>query len=53
MMFLLLWYWACEKLEKVHPLQGGYLRRKYRKDRRPTMLPRKSAGVSIRKYDKL
>jgi radical SAM superfamily enzyme YgiQ (UPF0313 family) len=37
MMFLLLWYWACEKLEKVHPLQGGYLRRKYRKDRRPTM----------------
>ncbi len=37
MMFLLLWYWACEKLEKIHPLQGGYLRRKYRKDRRPTM----------------
>ena len=37
MMFLLLWYWTCEKLEKVHPLQGGYLRRKYRKDRRPTM----------------
>ena len=23
MMFLLLWYWTCEKLEKVHPLQGG------------------------------
>lgn len=37
MMFLLLWYWACEKLEKVHPLQGGYFRRKYRKDRRPGM----------------
>ena len=35
MMFLLLWYWTCEKLEKVHPLQGGYLRRKSRKDRRP------------------
>ncbi len=39
MMFLLLWYWACEKLEKVHPLQGGYLRRKYRKDRRPSLPP--------------
>ncbi len=37
MMFLLLWYWACEKLEKVHPLQGGYLRRKYRRDRRSSM----------------
>ena len=37
MMFLLLWYWACEKLEKVHPLQGGYFRRKYRKERRPGM----------------
>ena len=35
MMFLLLWYWTCEKLEKVHPLQGGYLRRKSRRDRRP------------------
>ena len=35
MMFLLQWYWTCEKLEKVHPLQGGYLRRKSRKDRRP------------------
>jgi radical SAM superfamily enzyme YgiQ (UPF0313 family) len=37
MMFLLLWYWACEKLEHIHPLQGGYLRRKYRLERRPTM----------------
>jgi hypothetical protein len=34
-MFLLLWFWGCVKLEKVHPLQGGYLRRKYRRDRRP------------------
>jgi hypothetical protein len=34
-MFLLLWFWGCVKLEKVHPLQGGYLRRKYRLDRRP------------------
>jgi hypothetical protein len=34
-LFLLLWFWGCVKLEKVHPLQGGYLRRKYRRDRRP------------------
>jgi hypothetical protein len=32
---LLVWYYGCFALEKVHPLQGGYLRRKYRKDRRP------------------
>jgi radical SAM superfamily enzyme YgiQ (UPF0313 family) len=35
MLFLLLWYYACIALEKIDPLQGGYLRRKYRKDRRP------------------
>jgi radical SAM superfamily enzyme YgiQ (UPF0313 family) len=37
MLLLLLWYYTCIELEKVDPLQGGYLRRKYRKDRRPTM----------------
>jgi radical SAM superfamily enzyme YgiQ (UPF0313 family) len=37
MLMLLSWYWGCIELEKVHPLQGGYLRRKYRKERRPTM----------------
>jgi hypothetical protein len=36
-LFLLIWYYGCYALEKVHPLQGGYLRRKYRKDRRPPM----------------
>ncbi len=36
-LFLLLWYYGCFALEKVHPLQGGYLRRKYRKDRRPEL----------------
>jgi hypothetical protein len=35
MMFLLLWFWGCVTLERVHPLQGGYLRRKVRTDRRP------------------
>jgi radical SAM superfamily enzyme YgiQ (UPF0313 family) len=36
MLLLLTWYWGCIELEKIHPLQGGYLRRKYRKERRPT-----------------
>ena len=36
MMFLLLWFWGCVTLEHVHPLQGGYLRRKVRTDRRPS-----------------
>ncbi len=37
MLLLLLWFYACIRLENVDPLQGGYLRRKYRKDRRPSM----------------
>ena len=37
MLLLLLWFYTCIRLEKVDPLQGGYLRRKYRKDRRPTL----------------
>ena len=36
-LFLLIWYYGCYALEKVHPLQGGYLRRKYRRDRRPPL----------------
>jgi hypothetical protein len=49
MLFLLLWYYGCIALEKVHPLQGGYLRRKYRKDRRPT-LPLESPFVFYPRY---
>ena len=30
-----LWFYGCQKIEKVHPLQGGYFRLKYRTDRRP------------------
>ncbi len=30
-------FYACQVVEKVHPLQGGYFRRKYRLDRRPTL----------------
>jgi hypothetical protein len=35
MPFLLMWFYYCIVLEDVDPLEGGYLRRKYRKDRRP------------------
>jgi hypothetical protein len=49
MLFLLSWYWGCIALEKVHPLQGGYLRRKYRLERRPT-LPRENPLVFYSKY---
>ena len=38
-LFLLVWYYGCAELENIHPLQGGYLRRKYRRDRRPPMPP--------------
>ena len=34
-LFLMLWFHSCIKLEGVHPLEGGYFRRKYRRDRRP------------------
>jgi radical SAM superfamily enzyme YgiQ (UPF0313 family) len=37
MMMKLFTFYACYKVEGVHPLEGGYLRRKYRRDRRPTM----------------
>ncbi len=49
MLFLLIWYYACITLEKIHPLQGGYLRRKYRKDRRPT-LPVERPGLFHLRY---
>jgi radical SAM superfamily enzyme YgiQ (UPF0313 family) len=49
MLFLLLWYYACDALEKVDPLQGGYLRRKYRKDRRPGM-PIESRWIFYPRY---
>ncbi len=49
MLFLLLWYYACIKLEKIDPLEGGYLRRKYRRDRRPT-LPVESPFVFYPRY---
>jgi radical SAM superfamily enzyme YgiQ (UPF0313 family) len=41
MVTLLAWFYLCFALERTDPLQGGYLRRKYRKDRRP-MFPREN-----------
>ena len=37
MMLFLVWFWGAVFLERVHPLQAGYLRRKVRADRRPGM----------------
>jgi hypothetical protein len=37
MITLLLWFHFCVKEEHIDPLQGGFFRRKYRKDRRPTL----------------
>jgi len=37
MMFLMLWFYGCHKFERLHPLEGGYFRHKYRLDRRPGM----------------
>jgi hypothetical protein len=34
-MFMLIWFYGCWVFEKVHPLDGGYMRLKYRRDRRP------------------
>ena len=39
---LMLWFYHCILYEGVHPLEGGFLRRKYRADRRPG-LPREAA----------
>lgn len=35
MMFLMLWFYGCFSIENIHPLEGGYLRRKRRRERRP------------------
>ena len=37
MMVKLLSFYGCIRFEKMHPLEGGLVRRKYRRDRRPGM----------------
>jgi len=49
MMFLLIWFYGCVTIEKIHPLEGGYLRLKARRDRRPG-LPRENPLVFYPKY---
>ncbi len=49
MVVLLVWFHFCIVYEKIDPLQGGYLRRKYRKDRRPAM-PIESPFVFYPRY---
>jgi hypothetical protein len=49
MMVLLVWFHYCIVYEKIDPLQGGYFRKKYRRDRRPT-LPIESAGRFYPRY---
>jgi hypothetical protein len=49
MMFLLVWFYGCKTLEGIHPLEGGYLRRKVRTDRRPT-LPRENPLIFYPRY---
>jgi len=60
LMIKLFVFYACQAVEKVHPLDAGVIRRKYRRDRRPG-LPIESAFVfyprlaleSLRKYSRL
>jgi hypothetical protein len=36
-LFLLVWFKGCISIEKIHPLEGGFLRLKFRRDRRPSL----------------
>ncbi|MGH6922355.1 MAG: B12-binding domain-containing radical SAM protein, partial [Propylenella sp.] len=36
-MWPVIWFWACHEVEGVHPVEGGYIRRKVRTERRPGM----------------
>jgi len=33
----IVWFWACHEVEGIHPVEGGYVRRKVRTERRPGM----------------
>src|SRR5215831_10907790 len=41
-LFLIVWFKGCIGIEGIHPLEGGWLRMKFLRDRRPE-LPRESA----------
>jgi hypothetical protein len=49
MMWMALEFYACATIEKVHPLEGGIFRRKYRRDRRHG-LPRENPITFYGRY---
>ena len=48
-LFLLMWFYASATIEKVHPVESGYFRLKYRTERRSDM-PREHPLVFYPKY---
>ena len=48
-LFLMVWFKGCISIEKIHPLEGGFLRLKFRRDRRPG-LPIEPAWLFYPKY---
>ncbi|MEX1083342.1 MAG: radical SAM protein [Xanthobacteraceae bacterium] len=36
-LLVITWFKGCIEIENIHPLEGGFLRLKFRRDRRPTM----------------
>ena len=46
---MMLWFFFSIRYDRVHPLESGYFRLKFRRDRRPTM-PRESALVFYPRY---
>ncbi|HJW86379.1 MAG TPA: radical SAM protein [Candidatus Brocadiaceae bacterium] len=48
-LFYMSWFKGCISIEKVHPIEGGFLRLKYREDRRPG-LPLEPAVLFYPKY---
>lgn len=48
-LFLITWFKGSIDFEKIHPLEAGFLRLKFRRDRRPTM-PRESVFAFYPRY---
>ncbi|MGI8555702.1 MAG: B12-binding domain-containing radical SAM protein [Pyrinomonadaceae bacterium] len=48
-MFFIVWFKGCIDIEKIHPLEGGFLRMKFR-DMRRSSLPRESPFVFYPKF---
>jgi radical SAM superfamily enzyme YgiQ (UPF0313 family) len=48
-LFFIVWFKGCIGIEGIHPLEGGFLRMKHRRDRRPTF-ERESIWLFYPKY---